>query len=70
MYVISYALSLPFLFPFIFSFGTVLMEILLQMRLANPGVEWQYGAYILTGQCDMDVVISWRKGADRSILGR
>ena len=38
------------------------------MRLANPDVEWRYEAYILTGQCDMDVEISWRKGADRSIV--
>ena len=38
------------------------------MRLANPEMEWRYEAHILTGQCDMDVEISWRKDADRSIV--
>ena len=39
------------------------------MKLANPEMEWRYQASILTGQCDMDVEISWRKGANRSIVG-
>ena len=40
------------------------------MRLTKPDVEWRYWNYFITGQYDMDVKITWRKGADRSILGR
>ena len=40
------------------------------MRLATPDMEWRYETWILTGQFDMDVEISWREGADRSIVGK
>lgn len=40
------------------------------MRLAKPEKQWRYWNYFLTPQYDIDVEITWRKGADRSILER
>ena len=40
------------------------------MRLAKPEMEWRYWNYFITIQYDIDVEITWRKGADRSVLER
>ena len=40
------------------------------MKLSKPEVEWKYWNYFLTSQYDMDVDITWRKGADQSIVER